>query len=128
MYEHEQGHSRQYVVATADTDTRWAGLLLAQTLDHHFEDLRATKARLPPSFDFDARAFAVLDRLVRSFVSRTPIAKIKIYNAEGRTIYSTSPSQIGEPKASVLALQDALRGKTSSGHERRDSFEAVEGI
>ena len=99
MYEHEQKHMRRSIVATADAHVRWAGLLLVQSLDHQFADRKAAKTGLPPSFEFDAKTLLALDQVARAFGTRTPIAKIKIYNADGRTIYSTSPAAVKKTRS-----------------------------
>lgn len=54
------------------------------------------------------------------------VVKVKIYNLEGQTIFSTEPGQIGEDEADNAGFQGAVAGRTESEITYRHSFDAFE--
>jgi len=56
------------------------------------------------------------------------IAKIKIYNRDGLTVFSTDERQVGEDKRSNQGFRDALAGNVNSQITYRDRFDAFEGV
>lgn len=56
------------------------------------------------------------------------VVKIKIYNLDGLTVFSTDESQIGEDKSTNQGFQDALVGKISNHISYREKFDAFEGV
>ncbi|NER81533.1 MAG: HAMP domain-containing histidine kinase [Leptolyngbya sp. SIO1D8] len=54
------------------------------------------------------------------------VAKIKIYDLEGLTIFSTEESQIGEDKSQSSGFQSAKSGQVISQLEHRDTFKALQ--
>lgn len=56
-----------------------------------------------------------------------PLLKIKIYDLNGLTVFSTEPAQIGEIKASYPGLVSARNGTVTSVLEHRDAFTALNG-
>jgi diguanylate cyclase (GGDEF)-like protein len=61
-----------------------------------------------------------LDRNLRIFLHPFSISKIKIYDAEGRVIYSTDPNITGRMDANNKRLELALSGKNVSNLENRN--------
>ncbi|MCR4378166.1 MAG: HAMP domain-containing histidine kinase [Rhodospirillales bacterium] len=56
-----------------------------------------------------------------------PILKIKVFNLDGITIFSSQASQIGESSSGNLGFQQALRGTPASTLVHRDSVSAFSG-
>ena len=56
------------------------------------------------------------------------IAKVKIYDLEGMTVFSTEERQIGEDKRSNAGVQRALAGSVASELTFRNKFSHFEGI
>ncbi|MEA5617710.1 ATP-binding protein [Cronbergia sp. UHCC 0137] len=54
------------------------------------------------------------------------VTKIKIYDLQGRTVFSTELSQIGENKSKSSGFLDAKAGQVITQLEHRDSFKALE--
>ena len=61
-------------------------------------------------------------------VRGTAIVKVKIYDRQGITVFSTDPTQIGQDKSKGQGVIRALRGEVASELTHRDSFSAFEGV
>ena len=68
-----------------------------------------------------------VDRIVRRIVRGTSVHKVKVYDPDGTTLYSTQASQIGAKRMDKLALASAMSGKTTSTLSYRDKFNSMEG-
>ncbi|MFN7087450.1 MAG: ATP-binding protein [Burkholderiales bacterium] len=69
---------------------------------------------------------ARLDAAVREMMRDTTVLKVKIYNPDGRTLYSSEPRQIGEDKSRSAGFIAARNGTASTEITRRDHFSAFE--
>ena len=69
----------------------------------------------------------VIRERVLQQISGLNVVKIKIYDIDGLTIYSTDERQIGEDKSGNEGFRQALGGRVASGITYRDTFDAVEG-
>ncbi len=56
------------------------------------------------------------------------VAKIKIYNLDGRTVFSTDDKQVGEDKSTNPGFLSARAGQVASNITFRESFDAFEGV
>ena len=56
------------------------------------------------------------------------VAKIKIYNRDGLTVFSTDEKQIGEDKGGNQGFRDAMAGTVTSSITYREKFDAFEGV
>lgn len=56
------------------------------------------------------------------------IVKVKIYNLDGLTVFSTEEGQIGEDKSANQGFRDARAGMVVSDITYRDKFDAFEGV
>ncbi len=56
------------------------------------------------------------------------IVKIKVYNLDGLTVFSTDPTQIGQDKSTNAGFLSARSGQVATELTHRDSFSAFEGI
>lgn len=68
-----------------------------------------------------------LDTEVRQLMRGSKLVKIKIYNLDGLTIYSTDPAQINEDKRENAGFISARSGETISQITFRDQFDSYEG-
>lgn len=55
------------------------------------------------------------------------VRKVKFYNLEGLTVFSTEASQIGQDKSSNLGYLSARSGKVATELQHRDTFSSFEG-
>ena len=66
---------------------------------------------------------------MKELTTKLSVLKVKIYNVDGLTIYSSEPSQMGADKSKNQGfLSAALRGTPTSKLSNRDSFSAFSGI
>ena len=79
-------------------------------------------ADLPRHPDLPALAARIADH-----VQGLPVVKIKLYDLDGRTVYSSQPSQIGERKGDNPSFLVARAGRVASAVERRERFSAFDG-
>src|SRR5690606_8014539 len=70
---------------------------------------------------------ARLDQELRRLTSGLPVVKVKIYDADGLTVFSTDRRQIGEDKSANPGLRRAIGGDTTSELTYRDRFDSWEG-
>jgi signal transduction histidine kinase len=69
-----------------------------------------------------------ISRAVRKVSAGLPVLKVKIYDLDGLTVYSTDPGEIGEYKANNPGFFSAAReGKPASKLTFRDRFSSFEG-
>lgn len=70
---------------------------------------------------------SAIDHRVRQFMRNTDVLKIKIYDPNGMTVYSTEHKQIGQNKSNNLGYMKAMQGELSSELTTRGKFSAIEG-
>ena len=76
------------------------------------------------------RAHPVTDQLHRAMaglMAGTPVLKVKLYDINGLTVFSTDPSQIGRDYARNPRFLKALRAESASKLEFRETFGAIAG-
>lgn len=69
-----------------------------------------------------------LQRITLQQMDQTNVVKVKIYNLDGLTVFSTDPRQIGNDKKGNLGFQQALAGEVASEITFRDEFYAFENV
>jgi len=70
----------------------------------------------------------VIDKDIYKYLNGTPVLKVKFFNTEGRTIYSSDKDQIGVIKpADYPGSVAAKLGKPISSLSHRDRFDSIEG-
>lgn len=100
----------------------------ANAIWHHFDDFvlaseawSAEELRQRPELER-------LDGLTRSQMEGMSVAKVKVYNLAGRTVFSTEARQIGEDMSATVGFRSAKAGDTASEIVFRDKFYAFEGV
>jgi diguanylate cyclase (GGDEF)-like protein len=68
-----------------------------------------------------------LDFQLRRLKAATSVVKVKLYDTNGLTVYSTDPRQIGENKSANPGVRSALAGEPASEITFRERFDAWEG-
>jgi signal transduction histidine kinase len=67
-----------------------------------------------------------LRHAVLALMDGLSVVKVKIYNLQGRTVFSTQPSQIGDDKSTNAGFMAARSGKVASELTHRETFSAFE--
>ena len=94
--------------------------------DHAEFILRASK--VPPGELASRPEIQRIDRDLRSMMSGLTVVKVKIYDANGLTVFSTDRRQIGEDKSANPGYRNARAGTPASDITYRDRFDAWEGV
>jgi signal transduction histidine kinase len=79
----------------------------------------------------DMRDLPIVDELRVAVIQQMrglSVVKVKVYDLDGHTIFSTELDQIGENGSANVGFQGALRGEIASELTHRDTFSAFEGI
>ena len=76
--------------------------------------------------DAQRQRIAQLNTLVLRQTRGLSVAKVKIYNTRGKTVYSSEDKQIGEDKSANRGFVQALGGQPASELTHRDTFSAFE--
>jgi signal transduction histidine kinase len=100
----------------------------ANSLWPHFKSFLAAVAELS---DDELRAHADIAELHAAVVAQmngVSVLKIKIYDLQGRTVFSTEAGQIGENKGKNAGFLFARSGSVVSELTHRDTFSAFEGV
>ena len=84
--------------------------------------LRSSSDKLATELQTD-----VVHGKVLTLLAGTKVFKIKVYDLDGKTVYSTELKQIGEDKSKNAGVIAALQGRSSSELAHRDTFSSFEG-
>ena len=87
------------------------------------------RAALVPAGELASRKeIRALERDLRLLMQGLSVVKVKIYDANGLTVFSTDPRQIGEDKSGNPGFRLARDGTAASEITFRDRFDAWEGV
>ncbi|HSD97015.1 MAG TPA: EAL domain-containing protein [Sulfuricaulis sp.] len=101
---------------------------ISNTLWPVYADFVARAATIPPPELIRQAEISRLREDVLQKINGLRVVKIKIYNLDGLTVYSTEPAQIGEDKSHNSGFLKAKAGHTESDLVFRDHFSATEEI
>ncbi len=89
-------------------------------------DLREQLRNAPKLNDDELRSHphtVTLHAAVQAMVRGSSTAKLKFYDLQGRTLYSSELAQIGQSQAENAVFKTALKGATTSALNHRDTFD-----
>jgi len=72
-------------------------------------------------------ATASLNQVLRQRLRGLQVTKVKIYDLNGLTVFSTDPKQIGDDKSKNAGFLSARAGQVASELTHRDKFDSFEG-
>lgn len=104
-----------------------ARILSNELWDAHFGPLVQSVADLPAEQLARAPQIPALHQKVIKLLEGTRIYKIKVYDLQGRTMYSTDLQQIGEDKSDNAGVLGGLRGLNSSELVHQNQLSSFEG-
>ena len=93
----------------------------------HFSPLLKRGTADPP-INTSGPEIANLRRQVVALMKDTSAVKVKIYNLQGVTVFSTEAKQIGDNKYSNAGFLAAAQGRVASELTHRNSFSAFDGV
>ncbi|MBP6814311.1 MAG: response regulator [Burkholderiaceae bacterium] len=100
--------------------------VLANSLWHDFVPLLRASRELDTAALRDSGHTRHLRDAIIAHTRGLSVVKVKAYDLEGRTVFSTEPAQIGEIKQGNRGFQQARAGSPASEITHRDSFSAFE--
>ncbi|RNC68583.1 MAG: EAL domain-containing protein [Desulfuromonadales bacterium] len=80
------------------------------------------------TIDSSGTKIVTLRRQVVSLMKDTAAVKVKVYNMDGLTVFSTEAKQIGESKRNNEGFIAAAKGRLASDLTHRNTFSAFEGV
>ena len=89
--------------------------------------LIATAHTLPPEALKAHPAIAAVRAKTAEMARNVPLLKVKIFDLNGLTVFSSDPSQIGEMKSTYPGFAAARNGKVASIAGQRERFDAISG-
>jgi PAS domain S-box-containing protein len=101
--------------------------IFTNSLDHHGLMRLLQDGANPQEGRYPAYAHE-FDATISEHIQGLPIAKVKVYNRQMQTVYSTERGEIGEDAHFNTSLKLALAGKTSGKLIYRDSFNSSDRV
>ncbi|WP_299413421.1 histidine kinase dimerization/phospho-acceptor domain-containing protein, partial [Acaryochloris sp. IP29b_bin.148] len=99
----------------ANTLWKTHGAFLSNTRSLNEKQLKSHPQTLKLTEDVDAWAQGL------------PVLKVKIFDPQGRTVFSTSAKQIGQDKRKSKGFQTAIQGQSRSFLNHKDTFTGMQG-
>ncbi|MEM7592754.1 MAG: ATP-binding protein [Cyanobacteria bacterium P01_A01_bin.83] len=87
-----------------------------------YKSLRLSKEELSTQSEVD-----ILQNIVEYQTKGLSLVKIKVYNLDGMTIFSTDTQQIGQDKSQATGFITAMTVKVKTELDHRDNFKAIKG-
>jgi two-component system, cell cycle sensor histidine kinase PleC len=103
-------------------------LALSNGLSEHFQDFVRAAHGVPPEMLAQHPDVAQIGAAVARMVKNTNVVKVKIYDLQGITVFSTNPRQLGEDTSANPGYQSALSGMVASNFSYRDQIDSFEGM
>ncbi|MEW5893713.1 MAG: response regulator [Pseudomonadota bacterium] len=119
--------TRQGIIDSTEAANLTLTRVLANEEWHHIRTLLPPPGMTDPDQLRSRPENQAIDGIVRHFSNGTDLLKVKIYNLEGLTVYSSDPKQIGESKAKNPGFLSARAGVPKSELTFRGKFGAFDG-
>ena len=113
----ELGEDKNVVLTQAFSNSLWP----------QFAPFVASVGELSPEVLREHLEIARLRQAVLALMQGLSVVKVKVYNLEGLTVFSTQASQIGENKSTNAGFRTARDGGVASELTHRKTFSAFEG-
>lgn len=115
------------LIALAERQNVELARAFANTIWPHFSTNVASASRLEEDKAQAHQEREEINRAVKAVVAGLPVLKVKIYDLEGLTVYSSDPDEIGEFKTNNPGFFSAAReGRPASKLTYRNNFSSFE--
>lgn len=118
---------RQAVFDAAEEHNASLTVAMANTLGSEYRKVLRSAALFPLDSEEHMETVRGFDAHIRQTLEGIPVLKVKIYDLDSRTIYSSEPSQIGPAEKENPGVRAGIEGRVRSGYSFRDSFSAFHG-
>ena len=115
------------LVAIGEKENASLAQFLSNSLQTVLKPYLVKSSQLKPEELTEQLEIAILQNQAERYTKNLSIVKIKVYNLQGTTIFSTEPGQIGKDKSQSTGFQTALTGKLKTELGHRDTFGAIRG-
>ena len=123
-----QRHSMDQLIESAESENVTLARAFANTIWPHFSSYVMSISAADGSALRARSETQEIHDVLMTLTSGLPVLKVKIYNLDGLTVYSSQPSQIGADKSNNLGyLASARDGSPASKLSHRDTFNAFSG-
>jgi len=78
--------------------------------------------------EVEGERWDALNRLVHQHVADLPVAKVKVYDTDGTTVFSTAKDEVGRNSSTNPGVQAGLSGATMSNIVHRQEFNSFDRI
>jgi diguanylate cyclase (GGDEF)-like protein len=116
------------LIAMGESNNRSVTRVLSNSLWPKLMRYLATAEDLPSERLLEHPDLDALDETLAAHLKGLSVAKVKVYDMGGRTVFSTDRKQIGEDKSDNAGFQGARSGAVMSELTHRDEFSGFEGV
>ena len=116
------------LTTTGESSNQALTILLGNSLSPILGPYLATSDTLPTDRLSEHPAAQELSKALVAHLPGLSIAKVKLYDLRGRTVYSTQAKQIGEDKGDNAGFRAARDGTINSELTHRDQFSAYDRV
>ena len=127
LAEHQRAAVIEQLTAMAERQNVSLTHMFANSVWPRFAGFVGRAGRMSPDEIRGDRRTAALKKALGALMAGTDVLKVKIYNLDGKTVYSTDPAQIGTDYSPNPRFLRALRDDFASKLEFRNSFGAMTG-
>ena len=118
---------RTLVVSTEESNVTLTNVFAKKLWPEHGTFLTSTQGLSDEELAADPHTRQLYDELTIQ-LEDSPIAKVKVFDLQGRTVFSTNTDQLGDDKSESPGFLSARTGRVLSQLGHRDTFKAIQQV